>query len=350
MTAKSRSSRPGFTLVEILVVIGIIAILIAMLVPAVQRVRESANRVQCVNNLKQIALAAHDYHSQYGVFPPGFNGNTNAGVLMYLLPNMEQQGLWDQLPTSLQQGKAGSGNWWTQTPVSGNPYDQNVITFLCPSALAYGTASVQGGVQQTQYTNQSTTTTKSTGPQSLTLNDPNGPPVITNMLTHSDPNVVSQGQALVKQLDLIFFAAWTAQNNLVTAADQPPNPYWPTTPTYQSSGSGVTVTATGVNPTQVFLSIPSTTAQPIITSIVVNSGPVAGGPVNSVTITGSGFASATDIAFGGVPCPAGTYTIVSDTSITCTPPPYTNTATVNVTVTAFGVTSSTSAATQYTYQ
>lgn len=92
-------ARTGFTLIELLVVIAIITVLIGLLVPAVQKVREAANRLSCVNNLKQIALAAHMYHDDHQGFPPASNYDTfpsYASPFVPLLPYLEQQNLYNQ--------------------------------------------------------------------------------------------------------------------------------------------------------------------------------------------------------------------------------------------------------------
>ena len=99
--------RRGFTLIELLVVIAIIAILIALLLPAVQQAREAARRSQCRNNLKQIGVALHNYHSTYTLFPPGsvmriptVNAEEEWGWGAFLLPSLEQTPLFESLNVS----------------------------------------------------------------------------------------------------------------------------------------------------------------------------------------------------------------------------------------------------------
>jgi prepilin-type N-terminal cleavage/methylation domain-containing protein len=145
--------RSGFTLIELLVVIAIIGVLIGLLLPAVQKVREAANRTQCSNNLKQIVLAAHNYDSAFKRLPPGVVGsqlprnlvppnpylsNTFVGTLAYLLPYLEQENLYNQLqvnwsvPLTPDMGTGTSAAWWLN-PVNFQLAQTRINTFLCPS-------------------------------------------------------------------------------------------------------------------------------------------------------------------------------------------------------------------------
>jgi prepilin-type N-terminal cleavage/methylation domain-containing protein/prepilin-type processing-associated H-X9-DG protein len=131
--------RSAFTLVELLVVIAIIGILIALLLPAVQAAREAARRAQCANNLKQIGLGMHNYHTTYNAFPlgalgiPGPMGDPEWPYLLYyLLPYVEQTALYDGMAAAQKTNVRP----WNSTAASVWPTavrNQSVATYLCPS-------------------------------------------------------------------------------------------------------------------------------------------------------------------------------------------------------------------------
>jgi prepilin-type N-terminal cleavage/methylation domain-containing protein/prepilin-type processing-associated H-X9-DG protein len=132
-------ARRGFTLIELLVVIAIIAVLIALLLPAVQAAREAARRAQCTNNLKQIGLALHNYHSTYDTFAPGgIPSRTLSGALRsawgswsaqsVLLPYLEQAPIYNSLNTMLVN--QGDDAQFAQT----TGIVSVISSFLCPSS------------------------------------------------------------------------------------------------------------------------------------------------------------------------------------------------------------------------
>lgn len=165
-----RSRRFGFTLVELLVVIAIIGILVALLLPAVQAAREAGRRMQCSNHLKQLGLAAHNFHDVYQRLPPGYNGCLTddrlrpeyhnpadwtsgvnfwnvpwLGVNAYLLPYMEQQILMDNIFVEFNVDKMAYNpnfpnpdprvNYWSNGP-TWNVACARIPALLCPSAEA----------------------------------------------------------------------------------------------------------------------------------------------------------------------------------------------------------------------
>jgi len=147
----ARRKNPGFTLIELLVVIAIIAVLIALLLPAVQSAREAARRSQCLNNLKQIGLALHNYHSTHDSFPMGASrtlstpegviyGWNNWSAQALLLAGIEQQALYNAANFSLavwHDGRTPLGYHGNRTV-----FDTRVAAYLCPSDPAGGRVNI----------------------------------------------------------------------------------------------------------------------------------------------------------------------------------------------------------------
>ncbi len=118
--------RSAFTLVELLVVIAIIGILIGMLLPAVQAVRESARRTQCLNNLKQMSLALLNYESTFGHLPPGYSYPAEAFWSAYLLPQVEQNNLYETIDLE--------GPWIISGSANHDACASYIALFQCPSS------------------------------------------------------------------------------------------------------------------------------------------------------------------------------------------------------------------------
>jgi prepilin-type N-terminal cleavage/methylation domain-containing protein/prepilin-type processing-associated H-X9-DG protein len=142
-----RSSRRGFTLIELLVVIAIIAVLIGLLLPAVQKVREASSRTKCTNNLKQLGIGLHAYHDNFNGFPVETNVGAGSGVSWptRILPYIEQGNLynliWPAFQTALSANPQQTGLYVTAAQ---QVTDANGVVpiFLCPSRRTVSAGAV----------------------------------------------------------------------------------------------------------------------------------------------------------------------------------------------------------------
>jgi prepilin-type N-terminal cleavage/methylation domain-containing protein/prepilin-type processing-associated H-X9-DG protein len=201
----SRKVRRGFTLIELLVVIAIIAVLIGLLLPAVQAAREAARRAQCVNNVKQLSLALHNYHSSIGSFPmasttaysdPGVSTNWGTwGANALLLPYLEQKPVYDAInfnwnswqgtvgpaqnrsifglklnsfvcPSDGMTGTDNTNNYFGSMGTTGSFYSVAESTGIFASGRTYGIADVSDGTSNTvAYSEALVSTTAGSKPQ-----------------------------------------------------------------------------------------------------------------------------------------------------------------------------------------
>jgi prepilin-type N-terminal cleavage/methylation domain-containing protein len=180
MSLITSRSKKGFTLIELLVVMAIIAILIGLLLPAVQKVREAASRIQCQNNLHQLGLAVHDYASSYGSkVPPAwspdsgvgtFGSNFGAGgatgtIHFFLLPYIEQDNVYNQANVA---GVVSSANV-AQAPIK---------TFICPSDPSNNKNIQRSGFASASYA------------ANLMVFDPQGPGTIVSAMPDGTSNTI----------------------------------------------------------------------------------------------------------------------------------------------------------------
>jgi prepilin-type N-terminal cleavage/methylation domain-containing protein/prepilin-type processing-associated H-X9-DG protein len=145
-----RPDTHGLALIEVLVVIAIVGLLVAMLLPAVQQARETARRMQCANNLKQLGLALHNYHGWVGAFPPGYVSAVQPGEINY--PELGPGWGWGSMivNTLEQQPLFNSVNFTMQIAAAASVTARRTVlsVFLCPSSTPDGPVRVNGNEGQ----------------------------------------------------------------------------------------------------------------------------------------------------------------------------------------------------------
>ncbi len=151
MISIPKRCRYAFTLIELLVVIAIIAVLIALLIPAVQRVREAASRSKCINNLKQLALAVHSYHDAKKRLPPSrlhVGSHEFASWAVIILPYIEQQNLYKEWDLRLKFSAQSAVARETEVPQYFCPSRRKpgkALSTLDAQPGAYGDYAICGG-------------------------------------------------------------------------------------------------------------------------------------------------------------------------------------------------------------
>jgi len=149
-----KQNRSGFTVIELLITLGIIVICTTLLLPAIQRSRNAARANQCKNNMKQLGLALHNYHDVHSVFPPGWvshtpfaNSPSAFGWQVFILPFIEQAVLYDKFEFSVPVGKEAFGKMF-----NGNVLEKIIIpTYRCPEDTTAPLNTMRGGWAVSNY-------------------------------------------------------------------------------------------------------------------------------------------------------------------------------------------------------
>ncbi len=134
MRLRNHGRFAAFTLIEMLVVLAIVAVLIGLILPAVQKVRETASRMRCANHLRQIGTAIHNFHDAHQAFPPDRIRNEWATWAVHILPYLEQDSIYRQWDTQLR--------YWDQPDAV---RQHNIAVYFCPSRRSAGAVGYSSG-------------------------------------------------------------------------------------------------------------------------------------------------------------------------------------------------------------